>query len=202
MPTARIRRRVRAFRWHRGRHEHRRGAAGAGGDEADLDHAARAAPPSTPRPASRRSRSTSARTSARCRPPVWSPRRWSRWCSPTRCWRSSAATRSPRPRRNVDGLPASGSPSAVAVRLTVSARASCWSACPAPARPRRPPAGQDRSALPFADSDDLIEAATGRSCREIFADRRRAGVPRARGRRDRRGAGTTSTACSRWAAAR
>ena len=31
------------------------------------------------------------------RPPASSPRRWSRWCWPTRCWRSSAATRSPRP---------------------------------------------------------------------------------------------------------
>ena len=38
--------------------------------------------------------STSAPTSARCRPPGSSPRRWSRWCWPTRCWRSSAATRS------------------------------------------------------------------------------------------------------------
>ena len=31
------------------------------------------------------------------RPRVWSPRRWSRWCSPTRRPRSSAATRWPRP---------------------------------------------------------------------------------------------------------
>ena len=37
--------------------------------------------------------STSAPTCARCRPPASSPRRWSRWCSPTPCWRSSAATR-------------------------------------------------------------------------------------------------------------
>ena len=41
--------------------------------------------------------STSAPTCARCRRPGWWPRPWSRWCWPTRRWRSSAATRWPRP---------------------------------------------------------------------------------------------------------
>ena len=36
-------------------------------------------------------------TSARCRPPAWSPRRWWRWCWPRRRWRSSAGTRWRRP---------------------------------------------------------------------------------------------------------
>ncbi len=77
---------------------HRRGAAGARGDEADLDRAARACAPSTcaTGEAGRRP-STSAPTSARCRPPASSPRRWWPWCWPTRRWRSSAGTRSPRP---------------------------------------------------------------------------------------------------------
>ena len=44
-----VRRRDRPRRRHRGRHDHRRGAAGARRDEADLDGAARAATPSTSR---------------------------------------------------------------------------------------------------------------------------------------------------------
>jgi chorismate synthase len=40
---------------------------------------------------------TSAPTCARCPPPGSSPRRWWRWCSPTRSARSSAATTSARP---------------------------------------------------------------------------------------------------------
>ena len=59
----------------------------------------------------RRWRSTSAPTCARCPPPASSPRRWWRWCSPTRCWRSSAATRVAETRRNLRGLPATRSPS-------------------------------------------------------------------------------------------
>ena len=54
-------------RRHRGRHDQRRGAAGARRDEADQHRAARAARPSTPPPASPPSRSTSAATPARCR---------------------------------------------------------------------------------------------------------------------------------------
>ena len=42
------------------------------------------------------SRSTSAATSARCRRPAWSPRRWWPSSSPTRWSRSSAGTRLPR----------------------------------------------------------------------------------------------------------
>ena len=58
--------------------------------------------------------STSAPTSAPCRRPASSPRRWSRWCWPTPCWRSSAATRSRRPRAThaayLDAIPARCAP--------------------------------------------------------------------------------------------
>ena len=89
--------RLAPLRRHRGRHEHRRGAAGPGGDEADRHRAAGAAYASTSPPARPRWPTTSAPTSARCRPPAWSPRRWWRWCWPTPRWRSSAATRWARP---------------------------------------------------------------------------------------------------------
>ena len=87
----------RPLRRHRGRHDHRRGAPGPRRDEADRHRAPRARAPSTSPPARRRSRTTSAPTCAPSRPPASSPRRWSRWCWPTPCWRSSAATRSRRP---------------------------------------------------------------------------------------------------------
>ena len=85
-------------RRHRGRHDHRRGAAGPGGHEADLHGAPRAARPSTPPPAS-----AAVAINQRCdvcavpAAAASSRRRWWRWCSPTPCWRSSAATRSRRP---------------------------------------------------------------------------------------------------------
>ena len=59
-------------------------AAGPGRDEADLHRAAGAATLDVATGEAGRRASTSAPTSARCRPPGWSPRRWSRWCSPTR----------------------------------------------------------------------------------------------------------------------
>ena len=84
-------------RRHRGRDDQRRAGAGAGGDEADLDGAARAAHGRRrdrggghrDPPAFGRVRGAAGRASWR--------RRWWRWCSPTRRWRSSAATPSPRP---------------------------------------------------------------------------------------------------------
>ena len=88
-------------RWHRRRHDQRRAAAGARGDEADLDRAAGAGHSGRRDRRGGRRASTSAPTSARCPPPGWWPRRWSRSCSPTPCWRSSAATRSPETVRNV-----------------------------------------------------------------------------------------------------
>ena len=87
----------RPLRRHRGRHDHRRGAAGPGGDEADRHRAARAAHRRRRPPARRPWPTTSAPTSAPCPPRASWPRRWWPWCSPTRCWRSSAATPSPRP---------------------------------------------------------------------------------------------------------
>ena len=54
-------------RRHRGRHDQRRGAAGARRDEADLAPCRARWPPSTPPPASPPSPSTSAATPARCR---------------------------------------------------------------------------------------------------------------------------------------
>ena len=55
-------------------------------------------------------------------------------------------------------------------------------------RPRCSPSGCDR---PLFDSDAMIEARTGRTVREIFERRRRAGVPRARDRGAARGARPT-----------
>ena len=83
-------------RRHRGRHEHRRRAARARGHEADRHRARAPCAPSTPPPARQPRPTTSARTSVRSRPPASSPRPWSPWCWPRPCWRSSAATRSPR----------------------------------------------------------------------------------------------------------
>ena len=59
----------RPLRRHRGRHDHRRGAAGAGRDEADRDRARGRCGPSTSAPARRPSRTTSAPTCAPSRPP-------------------------------------------------------------------------------------------------------------------------------------
>ncbi len=78
---------------HRGRHVHGRGAAGPCRDEADRDRARAPCAPSTSPPARRPSPTTSAPTSAPSPRPGSSPRRWWRWCSPTPCSRSSAATR-------------------------------------------------------------------------------------------------------------
>ena len=86
---------------HRGRHVHRRGAARPGRHEADRHRARAPCARSTWPPARRPSPTTSAPTSARCRRRASSPRRWWRWCSPTPCSRSSAATRSRETRRNV-----------------------------------------------------------------------------------------------------
>ncbi|GMA96995.1 chorismate synthase [Pseudolysinimonas kribbensis] len=55
-------------------------------------------------------RTISAPTSARCRRPEWSPRRWSRSSSPMPCSRSSAATRCPR-RDATSGRTSTRSPS-------------------------------------------------------------------------------------------
>ena len=84
-------------RRHRGRHDQRRAGPGAGGDEADLHRAPGAAHRRRGHRRGRPRPSTSAPTCARCRRPGWSRRPWSRWCWPTRRWRSSAATRWPRP---------------------------------------------------------------------------------------------------------
>ena len=127
------------LRRHRGRHDHRRGAAGAGGDEADLDRARARCGPSTSPPARRRSRSTSARTCAPCRRPASSPRRWSRWCSPTPRWRSSAATRVERDPPQRAGLPdRAGCDTPVRCRRAAEPPlrpASCSSGRPERARP-------------------------------------------------------------------
>ena len=78
---------------HRGRHVHGRGAARPCRDEADRHRAARPAHGRRRHRRGRPSPTTSAPTCARCRRRGSSPRRWSRWCSPTPCSRSSAATR-------------------------------------------------------------------------------------------------------------
>ena len=83
-PTTASAARQRPLRRHRGRHDHRRDAAGPRRDEADRDRARGRCAPSTSPPARRPSPTTSAPTSARSRPPASSPRRWSRWCWPRR----------------------------------------------------------------------------------------------------------------------
>ena len=89
----------RPSRRHRGWDVDRRRAAGPGRDEAHLAPCPRALDTiDTDRRGGRQGASTSAPTSARCPPPGWSPRRWSRSCWLRPASRSSAATRWPRPR--------------------------------------------------------------------------------------------------------
>ena len=112
---------------------------------------------------SRPRRSTSAPTSAPCRPPASSPRRWSPWCSRTPCSRSSAATRSPRPaatsRGYLDHLVDLGEP-----------RSSSWSG--RPERARRPSAAAVAAALgvEFRDTDADVERTAGRTVADLFID--------------------------------
>ena len=80
----------------RGRHDQRRAAAGARRDEADLHRAAGAGHRRHGHRRRGRRASTSAPTCARCPPPAWSSRPWSRWCWRAPRWRSSAGTRWPR----------------------------------------------------------------------------------------------------------
>ena len=77
-----------------GRHDERRPALRARGDEAAADADQAAALGRHRDEAARRRRCASARTPARCRPPASSARRWSRSSSPTPTARSSAATTS------------------------------------------------------------------------------------------------------------
>ena len=90
-------------RRHRGRHEHRRADQAPRRHEAVLDRAEAAGHGRPRAPGSRRSRSSSAPTSARC-PRAASSARPS-WPSSSRtpCWRSSGAIRCPRPARTWSG---------------------------------------------------------------------------------------------------
>ena len=155
---------------------HRRGAAGARRDEADLDRAR--APCDTVDVATGeagRGASTSAPTSAPCRPPASSPRRWWRWCWPTRCWRSSAATRSPRPRATCAAT-STRCPSCATAAAAQRSRASAARGRARRAagrgqdhgRPARSPSG---SGAPFRDTDADVEARRPASrSRTIFVD--------------------------------
>ena len=170
-------------RRHRGRHVHRRRAAGPRGDEAD-QHGARARwTPSTSPPASRPRRSTSAPTSAPSRPPAWWPRRWSRWCWPRRAREVRRRLASPRPRATT------------AATSTRSPR-RC-----ARGERHRPPAGRPRRAAgvgqdhgraersrrgsgsPCATPTRPSRQAAGRSDLRHLRRRRRGDVPRARAAR-------------------
>ena len=171
-----IARTYRPRRRHRGRHVHRRGAARPGGHEADRDGAARAAHGRRrhrrggrrPPPALRRVRRPGRRRS--------SPRRWSRSCWPTRCWRSSAATRSPRPGATSTAT-STPLPSRDA-RVTGDRRGACWSGPGRRQDHRRPAArrgaGACRSATPTTTS-----GRRGQAGRRHLRRRRRGALPRA-----------------------
>ena len=138
--------------------------------------------------------------------PAWCGGRWWRSCSPRPRWRSSAATRVRETRRNVAGLP----------------RRRCDRGQSTPVerrRPRREPGGPGRTARARArrPSGRLLAERTGRGVprhrRRHRGDggqddprhlrqRRRAGVPRARGARRWAPRWPSTTACSRSAAAR
>ena len=153
----------------------RRAAAGARRDEADLDGAAGAAHRRRrhrraghgDQPALRRVRGAGGRRS--------SPRRWSRWCSPTPCWRSSAATRWPRPAATsrATSTHLSDRPrGALTCRL-----ASCWSGRRGRARPPSAGGWPSASGLPFRDTDADVEADAGPVDRGHLRRRRRGGLP-------------------------
>ena len=189
---------------------HRRGAAGARGDEADLHGAARAGHRRHRHRRGGRGPSTSAPTSARCpRPGSW-PRPWWRWCSPTPCSRSSAATASPRPRRNLAGLPRRRARAAAHVVTAVA---------PEPVRPRRaaplgsssarPGAGKTTVGralaallgVPFHDTDERSSARRAADRRDLRR-RRRGGLPGAGARGGARRRSAERRACSPSAAVR
>ena len=152
-------------------------------------------------------RSTSAPTSAPCRPPASSPRRWSRSCSPRRCWRSSAATRSPRPGATSTATSSTALAYRADRRLGTASDAParwCWSGRPAPARRTSAGApGRARSASPFVDTDNDVEAAAGtHRSPTIFARTGEAHFRALERAARRRARCTDSTACSRSAAER
>ena len=163
-------------RRHRGRHDHRRGAAGARGDEADLHRAAGAGhrrrrhrrAGGGDQPALRRLRGARPRAS-------W-PRRWWRWCWPTPCWRSSAATPSPRVRRNLRGLPRRhpasrcGPPGEHARGEWRRPPARAGRPARAPARPPSARAGRRRLDVPFARHRRRRRARAGKPIADIFVD--------------------------------
>src|SRR5918994_6146752 len=116
-----------------------------------------------------RKRSASAATCAPCRPGAWSRRRWWRWSSPTPCWRSSAATRSPR--RGATS-PATWS--------TCPRRCRCGDRVMAPRAVIVGPPGSGKSTvarlvaerlgLSARDTDDDVESAAGATVSDVFVE--------------------------------
>ena len=198
-PDGGMRRAHRPRRRHRGRHVHRRGAARARGDEADLDRPAGAAHRRRRHRRGGRAPSTSAPTCARCRPPASSPRRWSPSCSPTPCWRSSAATAWPRPRRNVDGPTSTADPgAAVASGSSEPARRSLVGPPGRGQDDRRPRCSPSGSGVGVPRHRRRRRADDGPADRRHLRRGRRAGLPRARAPRPslRRSPSTTASSPS------
>ena len=190
---------LRALRRHRGRHVDRRGAAGARRDEADRDRAAGAAHRRRGHRRGRPSPTTSAPTCARCRRPASSPRRWWRWCSPTWCWRSSAATRWRRPGATSRATSSSlrfVTPEPTAPRVVLVGPMGAGKTTVG--RLLAEPVGRRASATPTTTSRRPRASAIS----EIFVDEGEDAVPGAGARRRGRGAGRRTRACSRSAAAR
>ena len=174
----------------RGRHDQRRAAAGAGRDEADLDRAAGPGHRRRGHRRGRRARSTSAPTCARCRPPGWSPRPWWRWCWPTRRWRSSAATRVPRPAATSTATCDSAGRAAATGPVTRAGSVRTaggsmttdrgWSECPAAGKSTIGRRLAKASDVPSSTPTPRVETHRADHRRHLRR-RRRAGVPGARG---------------------
>ena len=143
-----------------------------------------------------RRRSTSAATCARCRPPAWSPRRWSRWCWPTPSLEKFGGDSVAETRRNVQAYLDAPGRSGERRRCVVlvgppgvgqdhgrpaarGARSACRSGTPTPTSRPRP-----------ASRSPTSSSTTARRTSGRWSERRsRARWP-------------STTACSRWAAAR
>ena len=165
----------------RGRHDHRRAAGRARGDEADADADQAAALGRHRHARAGRGAARAHRLRASCRRPGSWGRRWSPSCWPTPTARSSAATTSTtcsRPSR------ATRSASGGAALSPPSSSSASWARA-SRARRARPPR---RSACPPSTPTPLLEAQLGEPIEAFFDARRRGGVPRARGGAGRRAA--------------
>ena len=199
--------RHRPLRRHRGRHDHRRGAARARGDEADLDRARGRC--STVDTATGEAAVAINQRSDVCAVPAAGvvAEAMVALVLAEAVLEKFGGDSVAETRRNVEAYL-----ERLAERGLTPAESGSRAMTPAGRAGRAARRGQDArpaggwprsSASPFADSDDLVEAADGphRAPRSSPTDGE-AGLPRARGRGGRRRARPASTACSPSAAAR